>query len=279
MTRFRTDWKRGAERPRGKRVGDGAWERFLVYLATMSATQVSKLKGMPSRAAFMTRRKRHLDFAERADAIQHSRKLNNGGRKRITAEQWVSFLSRITGACIHTICKEPGMPSESAVYKRRDSDEAFADQLATTIRIRRRMGLEAALRVRFPNGWTWRTGERANWMAKKRRADFEGPKARRLPLGEALKSSLAQNEIYRAVNKAIPASVRGIARDDIAADMMLAVLDGSCAVADLPSRAKDFIKQHWKLFGTIGTVSLDQPAFAGSQTPLIETISAEAIAC
>lgn len=265
-TRIRTDWKRGPPRPHGKRLGVAAWETFLTHLTTMSATEASKLRGMPSRAAFVARRERHKDFDRRAAQALASRKLDNSGRKRLTQEQWSTFLARVDSCCVKQLCRQPGMPSQSVVYKRRKNDAEFAATLAGTLRARWRMRLAIALNVRFPGWYPGKASARGALRYQER--------AKPRPPGVVFQEQLAANDLYRAAMAAVPAHLNQTARDDIAADMVLAVLEGRMPASELKARAKEFTRAHWKLFGTIGTVSLDAPAYPGSMVPLVETIAA-----
>lgn len=260
---------------RGFRATEETWETFLLHLETLSAIEVSKLPGMPSGPAFVKKRHRDPEYASRAAAIIQARKLNNSGRKRLTSEQWDNFLLSVGTCCVQTLCERPGMPSEAAVYKRRAADPAFAAELATSLRVRIKLRLEAALAVRFPPGWTpkqrivvKRERKKATPKLRKVRVKKQPPPPRVVVEnpGLAFQRQLSQNELYSAVMAAVPAHLNPIARDDIAADMMLAVLEGQIEVVDLKARAKDFVKQHWKLFGAIGVISMDAPMGADGVT-------------
>lgn len=275
----RTDWKRGPARERGKRVADGAWEEFLGYLASMSASDASKKPGMPSRAAFAMRRKRHPDFDRIAASIISARKLQTSGRRRITRQQWASFLVRIDTCCISRICKEPGMPSEAAVYKRRANDAAFAAEIQKTLRARIQLRLEAAiaasLAARFPAGWV-RTKQPRPYISRSlRRNQTSG---RRPEPGEIFKEQLNRNELYAFVASAIPREMSPIARDDIMADMMLAILEGRIERENIKAHVGEFTKQHWKLFGTFKNVSLDAPIYQGSNITIGDSLTYEGFA-
>lgn len=247
---------------KGFRATEETWEIFLGHVATMSAIEASKLPGMPSAPAFVKKRRRDPAFAARADTAMASRKLENSGRKRITPDQWAGFLQAVGSSCVHSLCQRPGMPSEAAVYKRRSQDRAFAAEIASTLRARLKIRLEAALDSRFPGRKRFR--DKAIIL----------PRAR--PLGEAFQARLSENALYSAVRSAIPDHLNPVARDDIAADMMLAVLEGQLDLADLKSRAKEFTRQHWKMFGTIGVISLDAPAGHGSKATIGDRLSGEA---
>ena len=235
---------------KGFRPTEEVWEAFLAHLATMSAIEASKFPGMPSAPAFVKKRHRDPAFAARADAVLSARKLSNSGRKRITPQQWTSFLSAVDSCCISYLCEQPGMPSQAAVYKRRRLDPEFAATLALSLRARLAIRLEAALATRFPNGRPVKTPK----VPKLKKA----PRPSWTP-GEVFHRQLSQNELYRAVMNAIPAGTNDMARDDIAADMMVAVLEGTLALGDLKARAKEFRRKHWKLFGSAGFVSIDAP--------------------
>ena len=253
---------------KGFRTTEETWKTFLGHLATMSAIEASKLPGMPSAPAFVKKRRRDPAFARSAHAVMASRRLENSGRKRITGDQWAAFLQAAGSCCVQSLCQRAGMPSEAAVYKRRARDQMFAAELATTLRARLKIRLEAALNSRFPGRKRLRDKQQdLGWTIADHRAR---------PLGEAFRARLSENALYSAVRSAIPEHLNPIARDDIAADMMLAVLEGQLDLGDLKSRAKEFTRQHWKMFGTIGVISLDAPAGHGSKVTIGDRLSGEA---
>lgn len=251
-------------RSQGFRATESAWESFLVALETRSAVEVSKLPGMPSTVAFQKKRARDRAFDRRAAEIMAARKLLNGGRKRITAAQWGAFIARVGSCCISELCKEPGMPSESVVHKRRNTDDAFAAELLRSQRARCEMRLQAALKARGH-----RYAPPAERLARLRTAP--APQA---PLAERMHS----NDLYAAALAVVP-RFSPEDRDDIAADLVLAMLEGDLAVHDLQERAPEYVRRHFRLFSRKRDVSLDAPAFPGARVSLIETIPDQPASC
>ncbi len=72
------------------------------------------------------------------------------------------------------------------------------------------------------------------------------------------------NELYRAVAAAVPRYLSVVDRDDVIADVVMGVLDGSHQLDGLAAAVKQSSTQHHRLFGGFNTVSIDRPLFAGS---------------
>lgn len=234
-------------------ASDQAWEIFLGHLATMSACAASRLPGMPSSKAFEHRRARDPIFDQRARGIIDSRRIPSIRRGCCAPEQWTSFLKAVVTWGVSTVCRRPGMPSEEAVRARRARDAEFAGELAAILASRKigRAGFRHAVpktKARGPRPAVHR-GRRSVRVEKSTR-----------PPDVTFREQLSENGLYAAVMAALPAHLPPIARDDVAADMMLAVLDGQLELGDLESRAKEFVRRHWKMFGTFRVVSLDAPA-------------------
>ncbi|SFO74646.1 hypothetical protein SAMN05216330_104473 [Bradyrhizobium sp. Ghvi] len=99
---------------------------------------------------------------------------------------------------------------------------------------------------------------------------------RRIDSGPALTGIIAgpSNEIFTAVNRAVPRHLDFETRKEVMSEMMLAILEGTLAIEDAPQRWREFSRAAYRMFPTkYGPVSLDAPAFHDSDTPLIERIS------
>lgn len=262
---FRGIRKRGIRLPPER--SDEIWERFLEGLSLISAIEVSKLPEMPSAPAFAKKRRRDQTFARRADAIMAARRLHNGGRKRIPAHAWASFIEQLGKVCVRELCAQAGMPSEAAVYKRRKKDATFDAVFVASYRERRRVAIQAQLYKRFPG--------LKRLFDKSQDVGWSVHEEREKPVGQALQDSLRRNDLYQAVMAVVPAHLSPTARDDIAADMMLAVLEGDLAISDLQARRKEFERAHWKMFGTIGRISIDAPCHDDSSITIGDRYSDE----
>lgn len=241
------------------------WEAFLDALRVMSAIEASKLPDMPSAPAFIKKRKRDVDFDQRASAIMAQRKLDNSGRKRITQLAWSNFVNLVGTVCIRELCNQPGMPSEAAVYKKRKLDPAFDAFFANTFRQRRDVAIKGRLFARFPG-----------MRLLLDRAQDQDWTVRETPvIDRSLQHQLAENDLYRTALAAVPPHINPNDRADIAADIVLAVLEGKLAIGEIPNKAKEFQRQHWRMFGTIGRISLDAPRFDDGPGTLGDTISNE----
>lgn len=217
------------------------WEIFLGHIATMSPLAASRLPGMPSPKAFEHKRRRDPAFGQRAQAVMGGRRVRRTGRHRSTPEQWALFLEAVRSSGLTTVCRLEGMPSEMAVYKRRARDAVFA----------------AELTARLASRTIPRVGHRP--AAHRGRCSARVEQSAQL-LDVTFREQLSQNALYAAVMAALPVHLPPIAREDVASDMMLAVLDGQLELGDLQSRAKEFVRRHWKMFGTFRDISLDAPA-------------------
>ncbi|MGY4237288.1 transposase-like protein [Bradyrhizobium sp. USDA 4449] len=82
------------------------------------------------------------------------------------------------------------------------------------------------------------------------------------------------NEIFTAVDSAVPRYLDCETRKEVLSAMMLAILEGTLAIEDAPQRWREFQRAAYRMFPTkYGPVSLDGPAFRDSETPLVERIS------
>ena len=70
-------------------------------------------------------------------------------------------------------------------------------------------------------------------------------------------TSLRQNEIYAAVEAAVPRGLETFIRDDIKSEMILAVLDGEIAVDEIRDFARAFVAEYFREFGGYSARSLD----------------------
>lgn len=242
------------------------WESFLDALKVMSAIEASKLPDMPSSASFVKRRKRDSEFDRRAAAIIRERKLNNSGRKRITATAWSNFLREIGSVCVRALCERPGMPSEPAVYKRRKLDPAFDSIFAATFRERRTAAIKGRLYARFP-GMRW-------LHDKSQDNDWTQEEVAPAPV-KSLQQRLSDSDIYRKALAAVPAHINPNDRSDIASDIVLAVLEGRFQIEEAPARSAEFQRAHWRMFGTIGRISLDAPRYDDGPATIGDSISNE----
>lgn len=73
-----------------------------------------------------------------------------------------------------------------------------------------------------------------------------------------LNTRLAQNDLYRSANRAVSAGIPQAIRDDVIADIVLAVLEGELDAADISTRARSFVASYHRAARTYQTVSADQ---------------------
>lgn len=75
--------------------------------------------------------------------------------------------------------------------------------------------------------------------------------------------------IERSIPREIPSHVRG----DVAATMLLAVLEGKLQLVDVNKEARIFIRAHYREFDTYKTVSLDAPVWGREGTTYLDLLS------
>ncbi len=202
------------------------WERFLDHLQHMSALSVAKLPGMPSAAAFNVRRQTHRNFKERATTILSSRTLNNSGRPRIVAEQWLAFSTNLKRMPIFLALDMPDAPSAAAVYKRRRKDPDFRALMDTA-----------------PNG---RLGYPKNYPARRRDRVQRAEIVLNYPY--IIRARPEHAEILE-VNCLIPTTITGDRRADICQEILLALIEGRVTMQQLRIRRDDtvfFIRKFWR---------------------------------
>lgn len=88
-----------------------------------------------------------------------------------------------------------------------------------------------------------------------------------------IKARLLTNELYAAADAAVPRNLPEFARDDVIADICLAVLSGEFTINDIPKSAKPIISKGWQAISKFGHMSLDSPRFEDGKRTLHDTIS------
>ncbi|MBX3543609.1 hypothetical protein [Chelatococcus sp.] len=125
----------------------------------------------------------------------------------------------------------------------------------------------------------WRRNNRETYNAYKRElyARMKASKARNklIPIGEALNAALGQNTLYAVALAAVPRTLPHHVREDVISDLVLAVLEGEIAEADLARVAKSFISKHYRDSGFHTTRSLDAPIPGMDGRTYLDTISTE----
>jgi hypothetical protein len=92
--------------------------------------------------------------------------------------------------------------------------------------------------------------------------------------GETIAHALSRNALYAAAMAAVPPQLAQYHRDDIAAEIIIAVLSGEFTIDDIPKRARAMAARHWKLHSQYEFVSLDAPVFEDG-APLIDSIDSD----
>lgn len=68
---------------------------------------------------------------------------------------------------------------------------------------------------------------------------------------------LNQNEVFAAARNAVPRGLPSWKREDIISDIVLAVLEGRLSIDRIATSAKDFIKDHNRMFDHLSTVQFN----------------------
>jgi hypothetical protein len=97
-----------------------------------------------------------------------------------------------------------------------------------------------------------------------------------LPPGERLATSLTSDELWRAAVAALPKHLDPDMRNDVAGDIVVAVLSGDLSPHQIASEAKRFIRAHNKKFSQFEFASLDKSVAFDSTLSIIETLSSDA---
>jgi hypothetical protein len=111
------------------------------------------------------------------------------------------------------------------------------------------------------------------WLEKRNARRRIGPVSA-TRASESLARALSQNELFAAANAAAPKRLPRWVRDDVIADMVIAVLEGQLTVNELAAKAEGFVTRHYRLHETYDTVSLDYRATADDRS-IAERITAD----
>ncbi len=92
--------------------------------------------------------------------------------------------------------------------------------------------------------------------------------------GELQTRELMKVDVYAAARRALPSGLPAFVRDDVIADIVIAHLEGKLALAEIPSRAREFLRAHYREFDTFKTVSLDAIVPGTRGTTYLERLEA-----
>jgi hypothetical protein len=130
----------------------------------------------------------------------------------------------------------------------------------------------AARRYREKNRERLREYDRRYWLTvrKARRAAA----AKVYPAFEEMRvRELMRIDIYAAARAALPKGLPDFVRDDVITEIVLAHLEGRLALADVPTRAPDFLRAYRRDFDQWKIVSLDAP-IPGTDLRYIDRLAA-----
>ena len=201
------------------------------------------------------------EFAAAYDAALEA----GGGRRGARAIydralDWEGALEAFgNGQSIELACDGTGRPTPAQWFHRQRHDAGFRARVAVE-RKRHRRDAELRRDLRDAERRRQREAERAE---------------RAIPVGERFRAALSQNEIYAAVNAAVPLGLPSHVRDDVLGEMVLAVLEGELDLDAVPAKAREYLRRYdraserWKL------VSLDTPIAGTDDLRLVDMMSTE----
>lgn len=95
------------------------------------------------------------------------------------------------------------------------------------------------------------------------------------PLGEGLRRSLSFNGAWAAADRAVSKALPRHVRDDVISDMVVAHLAGELELDAITTAAgAQFVRAHYRQFGSLKTVSLDAPIPGTDGLRLLDTLEA-----
>lgn len=82
------------------------------------------------------------------------------------------------------------------------------------------------------------------------------------------------DNVYKIVNKVVSAALPKHMRDDVIAEILLAVLEGKLLLDQIGQRVKDFVRDYNREYDTFKTLSLDE-VIPGTNTSRLDMLAAE----
>lgn len=229
-----------------------------------SGGQPSKLTGVPDTLGSAALHRLVATSPEFAAAYEAA--LEAGGGRRGAraiydrALDWdAAFDAFGDGQSIEVACDAPGRPSPAQWFHRQRNDAGFRSRVEVE---RKRLRKAAEIR------------RDARQTERQRQREAERTE-RAIPLGERFRTALTQNEIYAAINRAVPLRLPAHVRDDVLGEMVLAVLEGALDLDAVQAKAREYLRRYdraserWKL------ISLDAPIAGTDDLRLIDTLSTE----
>jgi len=210
--------------------------------------QPSKMPGLPDTLAAAGLNRlvaRNPEFAAAYDAALEA----GGGRRGMRAIydrslDWDGAAEAVgNGDSIDVACDAPGRPSPAQWHHRQRNDAGFRARVEVE-RKRQRRAAEIRRDAREAQGRRLREAERAE---------------RAIPIGERFRKALTQNEIYAAINQAVPLGLPSHVRDDVVGEMVLAVLEGELDIGEVAAKAREY---RAPLRPRLGAVEAGQPRCA-----------------
>lgn len=115
----------------------------------------------------------------------------------------------------------------------------------------------------YQRDYYWRTIDKQRARHKRRYAQERSIK----------KITLSPDEVFKLVNKAVSRAIPRFVRDDVMADMCLAILEGKLFIENIGKEAAKFLAAHNRAFDHFKTISVDTVISEG--VTILDTLTAD----
>lgn len=212
--------------------------------------------------------------------IEHNQKRwsREGERDRLSEQnrqRWADpvFRKKLSAAIRTSHNKPEARARFSKIMRAMWNDPGKREQWIANIRAAKsspnaRAAFSAALRERWKD---------PIWRVKFRSAghDALGRRRKGHKAGVGIRSA---NDLLRVVDRGIPRGLPDYVRDDIAQEVLLALLEDTIQLCDLATGIKTYSRKYWSMFpGKFGPISLDAPIPGTDGLALIDTIADDAV--
>ncbi|TAA54612.1 hypothetical protein [Shinella sp. JR1-6] len=117
----------------------------------------------------------------------------------------------------------------------------------------------------YQRDYYWKTIEKQRARNKRRYAKERSIK----------KITLSPDEVFKLINKAVSRAIPKFVRDDVIAEMCLAVLEGKLFIENIGKEASKFLAAHNRAFDHFKTISVDTKISEG--VTILDTLTQESL--
>lgn len=172
-------------------------------------------------------------------------------RSPYTAEQYEAALEDIRAGRPYYLKKfEPGVISHASLDRYRKRNPEYDQRMRQAL------------------------AERGYWVTRKVGAKVKGPPKPRSPAGPSynLRRALLQNEMYAAIEAAIPKGLPAFIRDDVRSEMLADMLAGDLELADAREAAGYYLSDYYRQHDVWRDLSLDAPIGGDTKRTFVDMI-------